>query len=246
MVDLHTHVLPGVDDGARTMAEALSQLRDARDKGVGALACTPHLRMGETADLSALLDDRRRIHERLVRAADAEGGLPDVGLGAEVLLVDDGTPFDDPGMRINGGPYALTELLFGLRDFAAVRAIFGRILDGGCRPLLAHVERYPHLLGFDLIDQLRQDGVLTQVNASSLVGQHGDAIRRRAEELLDSDRADVVASDAHGPHMRLNYMAEARLLVERRSGPAFARRLFEDVPRTIFDGRPLPAEVVGG
>lgn len=239
MVDLHTHLLPGVDDGVRDLVEALEQLREARDQGVEAVACTPHTRPWEMPDLGTVLAERRRIHERLVAAAEAEGDLPRIGLGAEVLVLDEEVSLADPGMRINGTAYALTEVLFGLRDFSGVRGIFLRLLERGHRPILAHVERYVNLGGYDLLDRWREDGVLTQVNASSLVGEHGEPVRRRAFDLLDTGRVDLVASDVHGPHMRLNYLAEAHALVLERAGSETARRLFVEVPRAIFEGRPL-------
>ncbi len=236
LVDLHTHLLPGVDDGVRTLAEALEQLREARAQGICALACTPHTRAWEADDLGALLAERRRVYERLAAAAGAEGGLPRIGLGAEVLVMGRGASLEPPGMRINGTPFALVEVLFGLTDFSDVRETFLELLDRGHRPILAHVERYPHLQGLDLVDRWREDGILLQVNASSLVGEHGSAIRRRALELLDSGRADLVASDVHGRHMRLNHLGEAYVLVHDRLGEPRARRLFSDVPRTVFEG----------
>ena len=239
-MDLHTHLLPGVDDGVRTLAEALEQLREARAQGVEALACTPHTRIWETADLAALLAQRRGVYDRLVAAAAAEGDLPRIGLGAEVLILDGAIPFDLSGMRINDTPYALVEVLFGLMDFSDLRRIFRRLVGRGVQPILAHVERYPRLTGYEPLDQWRDDGVLVQVNASSLVGEHGEGIRRRGMDLVETGRADLVASDVHGPHMRLNRLGEAHALVSDSAGEEVARRLFSEVPAAIFEGRMLP------
>lgn len=239
-VDLHTHLLPGVDDGVRTMREALEQLRAAREQGVKALVCTPHTRPWDARSLNGLLEERRRVYDRLRLAADVEGDLPEVALGAEVLVVDDGVSFDPPGMRLNGTAYALVEVLFGLEDFGTVRAIFLRMLDRGHVPVLAHVERYVNLSGYDFLDQWRADGVLAQVNASSIVGEHGPDIRERALDLVETGRADLVASDVHGSHMRLNRLAEAHAVTAERVGACLARRLFADVPGAVFAGAEHP------
>lgn len=245
-VDLHTHLLPGVDDGVRNVREALEQLREASRQGVRALVCTPHTRPAVGGQLRALLDERRRVYDRLLEAVEKtaeaeEGRLPEVGLGAEVLVLEPGVSFDRPEMRLNGTAYALVEVLFGLEDFGGVRAIFLRMLERDYRPVLAHVERYPYLAGYDdLLDRWREDGVLAQLNASSLVGEHGERIWHRALKLLDMGRIDLVASDVHGAHMRLNHLAEAHALVRARLGDAVARRLFVEVPGAVYEGAEVP------
>ena len=243
-VDLHTHLLPGVDDGVRDLHEALAELREAARLGIAAVACTPHTRLFEGRDLAALLEERRRVHEQLVRAAEAEGGLPAIGLGAEVLLLDEDLRLDAAGLRINGGPYALVELLFRRRGFDGLRGVFGAVLDAGHRPILAHVERYVALRDDDLLDGWRAGGLLVQVNASSLVGEHGPDVRARGIHLVTSGRADLVASDVHGPHMRRNSLGAAAEVVARAAGQETVRRLFAETPRAIFEGmdvRPGPA-----
>jgi protein-tyrosine phosphatase len=237
MIDLHTHLLPGVDDGVRDMAEALDQLRDARRQGITAVACTPHVHPELPAELTRVLDKRRRIHEVLVAAAAAEGGLPEIGLGSEVLIHDEPVDLDHPGLRINGTSYALVEIGFRRERFDDLRNLFLEWLAQGYRPVLAHVERYIHLDRHDeLLEIWRQDGVLSQVNASSIVGVHGPGVRERAWGLIDDGLVDLVASDVHGPHMRLNHMGAARGLVLEHAGPETARRLFVDTPGSIYRG----------
>jgi protein-tyrosine phosphatase len=249
-VDLHTHLLPGVDDGVRDLPEALEQLREARRQGIAALVCTPHTHRGYGSDLTSLARERRRVFERLVAAAAAEresggeqGELPQVGLGAELLILGGRVSLEPPDVRINGTAYALLEVPFDTWEFRALGGLFRDLLDRGYRPILAHAERYPHLAEHpDLFAAWREDGLLTQANATSFVGRHGEAIRRRAFELLDAGEIDLVASDVHGPHMRLNHMAEAHTLVLERAGAEVARRLFSNNPRAIYLGRDVPGE----
>jgi protein-tyrosine phosphatase len=240
MVDLHTHLLPGVDDGVRTKAEALEQLREARRQGITALVCTPHVRPDSATDPRGLLSERRRIYEGLLEAAAVEGGLPEIGLGSEVLVQDEPVDLEPPGLRLNGTPYALIEVGFWREGFEDLRGLLLGMLDQGWRPVLAHVERYVHLhVRDDLLGAWREDGVLTQVNASSLANVHGPGVRRRAWDLLEGGLVDLVASDVHGPHMRLNHMREACQLVVEGATPETARRLFIDVPSSIYQGADL-------
>lgn len=238
MVDLHTHLLPGVDDGVRTLAEALAELREARLQGIAAVVCTPHIRPQSSADDQQLLDRRRQIHEMLLEAATADGGLPEIGLGSEVLIEDTTPDLDHLGLRLNGTPYALVEVGFLRERFNALQDIFGELLARGWRPILAHVERYPYLRRCEeLLGAWREDGVLAQVNASSLAGAHGPEIRDRAWNLVERGLADLVASDVHGPHMRPNHMGEAWSLVVTRAGIETAERLFVVAPSAIYQGR---------
>jgi protein-tyrosine phosphatase len=237
MVDLHTHLLPGVDDGVRTLAEALEELRKARLQGTAAIVCTPHIHPHWSVDSQQLLDERRRIHERLLEAAAAEGGLPEIGLGSEVLIDDAAPALDHPGLRLNGTPYALVEVGFLRERFDSLQDIFRQLLDRDWRPVLAHVERYPHLRHCELLVAWREDGVLAQVNASSLAGVHGPDISDRAWDLVERGLADLVASDVHGPHMRLNHLGEAWSLVAARAGIETAQRLFVSTPSAVYHGR---------
>jgi protein-tyrosine phosphatase len=238
MIDLHTHLLPGVDDGVRTLAEAIEELREAGQQGVAAVVCTPHVHPHPSVDLRQLLDARRRIHEKLLETAAAAGGLPEIGLGSEVLIGDVTPDLDDPGLRLNGTPYVLVEVGF-LRDrFDVLRPVFQELLDREWRPVLAHVERYAYLRPSDEhLDAWREDGVLAQVNASSLAGAHGRAVGDRAWEIIERGSADLVASDVHGPHMRPNHMSKAWNLVVERAGLEIAEKLFVTTPSAVYQGR---------
>jgi protein-tyrosine phosphatase len=247
IVDLHTHLLPGVDDGVRTLPEALTELREARAQGITAVACTPHVHPLPSVDLRRILEARRRIHETLVETAAAAGGLPEIGLGSEVLIDKAAPDLRSSALRLNGTPYALVEIGFVRESFESLRDVFRELLDEGWRPILAHAERYVHLRRADeSLETWREDGLLVQVNASSLAGVHGQTVRERAWELVERGSTDLVASDVHGAHMRRNHTEEAWNLVVMRAGRDIAKRLFETIPAEIFRGRDVIVARSGG
>jgi protein-tyrosine phosphatase len=238
VVDLHTHLLAGVDDGARSASESRDALGALREQGVSAAAATPHL----AASLAE--NDPDGWWERLDAfdlAWDALRGTagtaaPDVRLerGVELRLDAPVPELDDRRVRLGGTRYVLVEFAtlqmpsFGARQ---IESVVGR----GGRAVLAHPERYRGVGGrMDAAASWREAGALFQVNAGSLVGQYGPGPGRVAWRLLERGWADVVASDYHArgaPAVR-----EAREAVEARGGGEQAELLFSRNPARILDG----------
>lgn len=232
MIDLHSHVLPGVDDGAATLADSLELLRAAREDGITRIAATPHVR----ADYPT----RPEQMERLVDELNAQGTGVEVLRGGELDLepaqrLDDGTLRrfglgGNPGLLLlefpySGWPLGLAELVFQLR----VR---------GYSVVLAHPERNPEVQASperlrDLVDA----GVRVQLTAASLDGRLGRRPADTARALIDLDLAHLVASDAHAPAVRAVGMQAA---AEAVGDEALARWLTEDVPLALLEGRTLP------
>ncbi len=201
--DMHSHLLPGLDDGAETIEHSLDLLRELRSLGFRKLIMTPHI-MG---DFYKNTPEGIRTALHLLREAAANAGLGDVALecAAEYYLDEflgrklaDGTE-----MLTFGGAkrYLLFETSYMNEPLNLFDIIFELQAQGYC-PVLAHPERYTYLYGrFADIEKLRRDhGVLLQVNLNSLSGYYSPAAKKVAEQLIDAGLVDFVGTDTH--HLR--------------------------------------------
>jgi protein-tyrosine phosphatase len=237
-VDLHSHVLPGVDDGAETVAEAVTLARGLRDLGFTCLVATPHMRPGlYDPDPLAVVDALREL-----RTALGAGG-PRVLLAGEHFLDDEvwmrigegrGRPY--PNGRsilveistVGPGPARLSEQLFRLRV-------------GGLRPVLAHPERCAAFQDdTERIEELRRAGVATALDLTSLVGQGGRGSRKTAERLLELDLFDVASTDLHAVR-ELEEVARSIERLRKLIGDDGLDRLLHRTPLRLAIDPPPPA-----
>ena len=238
MIDLHCHVLPGIDDGPRTMQEAVDLARVAYSNGIGTLVATPHV------SPMHLHNDAARIAQGVadVRAALAQEGIPvEVTTGAEVDLgrVVDLDEHELASLRLGGGPWLLLECplspaaAYGFP--MAARHVAGR----GHRVVLAHPERSPafHADPVGTLGPLVKDGMLSQVTAAAFVGRFGRRVQEVAIELLRAGLVHAVASDAHDPISRPPSIAAelAEAGVEE-----WTEWLAYEVPAAILAGSAIP------
>ena len=245
MVDVHAHVLPGVDDGAPDLQASLEMLRQSARCGTTDLVATPHqhparypnepeVLLAAYEELSAALEVARASGER----------LPRVHLGAEVHLDGDiaGLVASGRRLRLASGPYLLLELP-DVFHVEAVDELVHELLLAGVTPLLAHPERIGQLLRHPgQLRRLVDLGALGQVTGSSLAGDFGRPCRGVAEESLAEGMLHVVASDAHDLRRRTTDLSRARAAVGALMGERAVRVLFEERPRAILEGRAFDPE----
>jgi len=241
VIDLHAHLLPGVDDGAASLEEALELCRLAADDGCETLVATPHRRRDEWPDLP-----EAALGARLAEVEQAAGGRPRLQLGGEVRvdsdLARDLARSDRGGaLPLAGSRYLLLELEpAGCGPDPA--ALVADLARAGWRPIVAHPELTPFLARDpETIPRLAAAGALFQLTAMSVTGEFGRAVRERAFALLEAGHAHFLASDAHRPHWRPTGLSPARAEVERRFGRERARALTELHPRAVLEDRPLAA-----
>lgn len=240
MIDLHAHLLPGLDDGARSLAEAVELCRLAAEEGCSDLVATPHRRRDEWADRSpaALVD-------ALAELAAAVGERPRLHLGAENrvdsdLLAEVASGRAGAVLPLAGSRYLLLELEpagCGPDPVVLVAALVGR----GWFPVIAHPEVTPCLVRDPgAAGRLVAAGASLQLTAASLTGDFGPGPRQRALELVEAGLAHFVASDAHRPGWRPTGLARARTELERRFGAARADQLTRDHAAAVLADQPLP------
>jgi len=244
LVDIHSHLVPGVDDGARDVAAVLDSVRRMREAGVGRIVTTPHIR-------GALSADRGALEARLDEVSDAWSGaagavsdaFPDVEYlrGHEVLLDVPEVDVSDSRMRMAGTRFVLVEwprLNIPPGSLSALRSI----VASGYRPIVAHPERYQSMgQQLELAYRWRMVGALLQINLGSLVGRYGSQARTVAYRLLRRGWADYMASDFHGHASMPLYYEEARGALEELRGHELMEYLCSVNPsRMLADEEPLP------
>lgn len=224
-------MLPGLDDGAEDVEEALEICRAAAADGITVLAGTPHVRRDHqtTADaMEAALELLRAAADSIVRL------LP----GGELDLDELDRPREELArFGLGGNPaYLLVETPYvgWPRDFA--ERLF-RLRSAGFTPVLAHPERNPEVQGRPaLLEPLVAGGALVQLTAAAVDGRIGPRSQACARTLIDRSLAHLIASDAHAPSVRAIGMAAAAHSV----GGELAGWLTVGVPGAIVDGKPLP------
>ena len=239
MIDLHVHVLPGVDDGPATLEDAVALAAAAHAAGTRTLAATSHV-SGEYPNLARALAAARAALE----AALARAGV-DVAIAAGAEIAIDRLPAlsDEQldALALGGGPYLLVESPLE----PSVGEVEGPLLDllaRGRRIVLAHPERSPVFQRDPrLLGTLTARGVYTSVTAASFTGRFGKTVRRFSEQLLEEGLVHDVASDGHDLRSRSPVMTEGLARLEEAAGPAHVQWLTEVVPGAILAGAPVPA-----
>lgn len=237
MIDLHCHILPGIDDGAADVAAALEMARAFVADGVSVIACTPHILPGlyhntgqniraAVADLQAALD-REGIALRLVPGADNHIAPNCVAkLGRDQML------------SLAGSRYVLIELPHHVAP-QHMEATFFDLQVAGYVPILTHPERLRWIEShYEMIRRLTEAGVWMQVTAGSLAGVFGSRAQYWAERMLDEGYVHVLATDAHDPVRRRPDLGRGRELAARRLGEEEAWHLVSTRPRGVIENVP--------
>ena len=230
--DLHTHVLPGVDDGASNMEYALQMLSNAAASDVVQLAVTPHC--NRPYEMQNYLDDS--LLERFAQLQQAAQDIPvRLVLGAEVLA----DAFLPQLLRqkkipsINGSRYLLTEFPADA-DPDFFQDTLQSILAVGYIPLIAHPERYLSVCKMPQIVAPWLDmGCHLQLTGGSIMGEYGKTVQRTAAWLLQQDFVACVASDAHGLHHRSNFLLNVYDHLSLRYSKHYAACLMYENPMGI-------------
>lgn len=233
--DLHNHVIPGVDDGARSREGARAAVAALAAQGVARIVATPHVDGSLTANPRALDARLAELDEGWARL---EGAIPDdagveVDRGAEIKLDSPEVDLSDPRLRLAGSRAALVEFAYLTVPPRSPEAL-ARIVEAGYQPVLAHPERYRGMGGsLKRVGAWLEAGAYLQVNAGSVLGRYGDRAEEIALALLQGGWAQLMGSDYHArgePEV-----AAARRLIEGRGGAEQARLLFEENPTRLLD-----------
>lgn len=241
MIDLHSHILPGLDDGAADLDEALAMARLAVADGMTAMTCTPHIHSG------VYDNNGKRIAAAVaaLRLALQDAGIPlQLYVGADTHIAPDLASRLTTGLvpTLNGSRYFLLEPPHHVVP-PRIEDLAMQLLRAGFVPVITHPERLTWIARhYEVIERLNAAGCLIQLTADSLTGGFGRFALYYAERLLDEGRCDIVASDAHGVRTRRPQLSRARDRIIKRIGEQEAMKMVLTVPAAILADRTvLPA-----
>jgi protein-tyrosine phosphatase len=239
-VDIHCHLLPGVDDGARTLEESLAMARMAVDDGIGTIVATPH-QLGNFAQNRG--DELRRRVTSLQQALEAEHIPLNVLAGADVRIeagLSEGLRNGDVLSLADRRKHVLLELPHEL--YLPLEPVLDDLARLRMVGILSHPERNQGLLRRpDLLPPLVERGCLMQVTAGSLCGTFGPAPQKLAEQMLADGLVHFVATDAHGVRSRRPLMRRAFERVAELTDSETALDLCCHNPAQVATGHPVPS-----
>lgn len=234
LCDLHCHIIPGVDDGAKDLDEALRLLKMQYDEGVRDIIVTPHYRIGMFEESM-----KKTLQNYLkVKSAAKEIGRHGISLylGCELYMsreiLDVLKQNDRPTMA--GSRYVLTEYASSI-SLKEIRNYVYSMASSGYVPIIAHIERYREIReDTDEIRQLKNLGAKVQVNAGSIMGSSGWRVKRICKRLMCEDLIDFVASDCHDIKHRVPNLGKCALYIEKKMGSEYVRRILVENPAKII------------
>ncbi len=232
MIDVHSHVIPFVDDGSDSLEASLGMIREEIAQGVETIICTPHLRAGHYEKSSETIQE----NFNLLKKAVLESGLKvNLYLGREIfykhsffvkMLEEKTLP------TINGGKYALIE--FDMSSDPDIDEVCYMVNVAGYIPVIAHIERYAYFRSVESVKKLKRYGTLISVNAEPIVASPFDSEHIFVKKLLKHKLVDVVGSDVH--KNRKNCMNKAYLKVAK-SDREYADAIFGKNAEKVLFGK---------
>lgn len=247
LVDIHSHILPYIDDGADNWDDALTMLKNAEAEGIVAIVATPHILHNDDFKFESKIISTYK--ELCQRATDA-GLKIKIHLGCEIYASAETSLAHQIATLNSNGKYFLIEFpLNSIPRFVPDK--FFQFIVNDHIPIVAHPERN---LGFqtrpNLVYEYVQRGALMQINEGSLRGRYGEMAKLLAFKMIENNLAHFVASDGHKPNSRTVTLAATYRVITEKFGNALADRLFYSNPIKAIKGEPVgtdnPAPIEGG
>ncbi len=233
MIDIHCHIIPGVDDGSPDMSTSLAMASQATGDGITTLVATPHIQ-SERLTPEMIREQIRILNERF-----SEAGIPlSVVAGGELASFFPVSAM--AGYSINGNGYVLLEFPHSHLPYTAKDTV-EQIIRQGMQVIIAHPERNPSVIRSPeiLVDMVESTGASVQITANSLTGAFGPAARSCAVQLLKKKVVTVIASDAHSAGTRKPVLSDGFKVAVKIAGQKAAEKMVMDNPRAIVLGLPV-------
>jgi protein-tyrosine phosphatase len=216
MVDMHSHVLPGIDDGAQNVGESIEMIRAMMDLGIKKIIATPHVMFDYYRNTPETINNALALLKAELKAQQIDIV---VEASAEYFFEEQFEEIIDKGLLL---PIKQKYVLFEFSFISAPPVFFPtiqKLIDGGYQPILAHPERYAYL-EIDQMKNIKNWGCDLQINSVSLTGYYGKEAKHKAEEMIDNRLVDFISSDMH-------HMKHAKALKMALTSPYMQKVMFD-------------------
>lgn len=234
MIDLHCHILPGIDDGSPDIELSLAMARRAVEDGITVTACTPHIMPGYYNNAGPAI----RTHVKALQAALDKNAIPlKLTTGADVHLVTDLVSGLKSGriLSLADSRYFLFEPPHNIAPPRMLDSIFD-VMSAGYVPIITHPERLRWIEEqYDVMGQAVHNGAWIQLTAASVTGKFGKRAQYWSDRMLDEGLVHILATDAHNMRTRSPVLSEAVEAVSRRLGDDAARDMVFTRPQAVLD-----------
>lgn len=237
-VDMHCHIIPHVDDGARTSRQAIKMISIAYENGIRTMIATPHYEIGHYDDNKELIIKNFNKIKKLVATK-----YPDfkIYLGNEIFFSYGVVENLDKGdiFSMAGSGYVLVE--FSPNDsYNYIRKSLNEIINGGYIPILAHVERYEEVISsFDNVEELVDAGAYMQVNARTMAGNMGIMLRRKVLKLIKNDLIHFISTDTHSDGKRSPDLSGCLKYLNKKLDKKTINRLLRKNAIKVINNQPI-------
>lgn len=238
IVDVHSHILPGVDDGSKNMDMTRQMLQMAWSEGIHTIIATPHHRRGYA---QAPAEKLKEAYQAV--CIEAKKINPDfkIYLGSELFRSHslEERLASGEALTMAGTNYALVEFLPS-DPYRELHSTLRRIQMAGYKPIVAHAERYQCLVKEpELTEELVDMGCLIQVNASSVTGENGFSAKRYVRKLLKYELVHFLGTDAHDLNRRSPMIQKCVSYIAKKYGEEYARRVSSENALKLLSGSPV-------
>lgn len=233
-IDIHSHILPCVDDGSVSLKQSRKMLEIAYKEGITTMFATPHYSVG---CVNMEIGEIKKKHNLVSNIAKDIDPNFKVFLGNELYYSEDIIRHLRQGkaLSLNETRYVLVEFP-SMESFDNIKAGLHRLLVYGYLPIIAHIERYSCLMdNLENIQSLIDLGVYTQINISTALGNLGKSQRRFCKDLIEYDMLHFLGTNCHNDYRRAPYMKKGIVYLKRRFGDQLINRLLIDNPQTLLN-----------
>lgn len=240
MYDIHCHIIPGVDDGADSISEAVEMLNIAASNRTKGIICTPHSNIPQS--FGNYWDEKLEEKFNAISQEIRKRNIPiEIYKGHEVFMAGDflGHIRNGELITLNNSEYILVEFHPLEKESSAYKKL-ALLTAEGYKPIVAHPERYAFVIEQeDAVANIKEIGCLIQMNKGSLKGRFGHAVMHTAHRILENRSADFVASDAHSPYRRTPNLTDVHEMISTEYSADYADYLLKINPHNVILNKPI-------